>query len=572
MASDVAAREGRGRWLLPVGAGLCLLGCPESAIVDDDDATAPLDEHITLGPPVSCDAPTPGFERLTERAAERGLDRPMVPLPWEPCVPLSGAVAAEDLDGDGDVDVLLSNNDGFPHLFANDGNGFFTEVPVGHDVLARFGRNVYGHGIVDLDGDGLPDVVVWGPSLVLASLNEGGLRFGEFEPLLQGDDYPRYCIHGVAFGDVDGDLDLDLFVPRADVLTTPEVTWTVEPLLGSSDLLLLNQGDGATFVPAAELRPAAGAAISLLAAFTDRDGDGDADLLVPSDRPFPPLGPTAFFRNDGGPVPVDDAPELGADLYVGGMGIATNDLNADGRLDYCITDYEPELRCLLSHPSSGGYVQEGLARGLSTDPTAHPGFDSFSWDGWSLEMVDLDNDGVLDAAVPAGSPDTPGAPVRPDAIWRGRLTSTTEPGSIHFEERSVESGFNLGAEHYGMASADFEGDGYRDLLIGARDGPPVFWSNPCGAGAWLEIGLSSPAPNTGAVGALITTRWGDGRVDVQELQGGRGMGQSPARVHVGLGDVDVVDSIEVRWPDGATVLARDVPTRRWVEVRHPGLD
>ena len=33
-------------------------------------------------------------------------------------------------------------------------------------------------------------------------------------------------------------------------------------------------------------------------------------------------------------------------------------------------------------------------------------------------------------------------------------------------------------------------------------------------------------------------------------------------VHVGLGSVDVVDRIEVRWPDGEVTVREDVPTRR----------
>jgi hypothetical protein len=99
----------------------------------------------------------------------------------------------------------------------------------------------------------------------------------------------------------------------------------------------------------------------------------------------------------------------------------------------------------------------------------------------------------------------------------------------------------------------------------------VLWSNPCGPGAWLEIALHGPAPNTQALGARVITRWAGGRTDVQELQGVRGLGQSPAAVHVGLGAVDAVDSIEVRWPDGAVTVAEGVPTRRVVTITHPDL-
>ncbi len=552
--------------LLPVSAG-----CPAAPADEDDSGTSAV-QGVSWGEEVACSEPVSGFDRLAQRGEERGLGRPMVPSPATPCPPVSAAVVAEDLDGDGDVDLLLSNNVRFPDLFANDGAGFFTQVPVGHDVLGRYGRTVYGHAAVDLDGDGLLDVVVWGPSLVLASHNEGALVFSDWQPLHQRDEWPRFCIQGVAFGDADGDLDLDLFVPRADTLEDPQSSWTIEPAAGSADLLLLNEGDGLTFSSPLELTPIGGPGIALLGVFTDRDGDGDRDLLVPSDRPFPPLPPTAFFRNDGGASGlVDDASSVGADLVISGMGAATADLNGDGVLDYCLTDIEPVLRCLVSAAASGGWTRQGLALGLVSDPTAHPGFEGEFWDGWSVELVDLDNDGWLDAAVAAGSPAELAGRVQPDALWQGRGASSADPDSLRFDERSAEVGFNLAAEHYGLVSADLDGDGYRELVLAARDGLPVLWSNPCGPGAWLEIALHGPAPNTQALGARVITRWAGGRTDVQELQGVRGLGQSPAAVHVGLGAVDAVDSIEVRWPDGAVTVAEGVPTRRVVTITHPDL-
>jgi hypothetical protein len=537
-----------------------------AAACEDPGEAPPWPDGVSVGPEVICGDPTAGFDRLRREGPERGLDVDLAPMPNEGCVPLAGAVVAEDLDGDGDIDVLLQDVEGFPRVLGNDGQGRFSPHPHPFDSIASFGRRIYGHAAVDLDGDRLPEVVLYGPSLVLVAKNLGDLSFGPPEPIHDLPDPPWACIHGVAFGDADGDGDLDLFVPQADVLETRDSDWLFNPPGGGPDLLLLHEDDGWRQVAA--LAPAAGPNISLLATFTDRDGDGDFDVLAPSDRAFEYPGRVAFYRNDGAPALVDDAPSVGADLDVSGMGIATADFNHDGTLDYCLTDQFAQVRCLVSEPGGSRWIESGAALGLTAHPALHPGFEGQQWEAWSIELVDVDNDGWPDAAATAGCPSPPPPPevsVRPDALWQGRDGG----GEVVFDDRSAATGFDLGDNHYGLAVADFSGDGAPDLLVGSHSGPPVFWNNPCGDGAWLQVELVGPGGNPRALGARVTASWGDGRQEVQELQGPRGLGQSPSRLHFGLGDVDAVDRVEIRWPDGANTLVEGVPARRLLTVVHP---
>jgi len=554
-------------------AAVGLLAAACGGPVDPPDPPTPDPEPewppgLDVGDEIGCDDPTDGFLRLEQRTAERGLAFELTPLPQGPCVPLSGAVSAEDLDGDGDVDALLQNPTGFPHVLENDGTGHFTRSDPPFDPVGLFGRHVYGQAVVDLDDDRLPEVVLFGPSLVLLFDNLGDLAFGEPRVLMNEPEPPWGCIHAGAFGDLDGDGDLDLFVPQADGLQAADSHWEFQDQLGTPDLLLVNDGDGQFSLAQDELLPAGGPAIVLLATFTDRDGDGDADVLAPSDRSFMNEGRLAFYRNDDGEL-LDDAPDLGVDLSISGMGIATTDFNLDGLLDYCITDELPDVRCLTSDAGSGLWTETGVAMGLTADPTAHPEFEGGRWEGWSLELIDLDNDGVTDAATTAGVPDHADPPaweVRPDALWQG-VASDDGP---RFEERAAEAGFNLGWNHYGMAAADFAADGYPDLLMGSFFGEPVFWDNPCGSGGWLDVELIGPSPNPRAIGALVTASWGEGRREVQEIQASRGLGQSPASRHFGVGGATTVD-VEIRWPDGEVTSATGLPVRRTVTVRHPSL-
>jgi hypothetical protein len=269
----------------------------------------------------------------------------------------------------------------------------------------------------------------------------------------------------------------------------------------------------------------------------------------------------SFYQNEGienGEVIwMDVAETTHSDIQISGMGISVLDLNEDHTPDYCVTDTGP-IHCLVSDGASG-YVDAGIALGLypaEVDP------ETKTWSAWSVEAVDLDNDGWVDMAAAGGEP-TGGAA---DALFTDALFQRT--GYDSFIDVSEEAGFADPADHFGMAAADLSGDGYLELIIGNPEGPPILWNNPCGAGNWVLFDPVGKPPNVDAFGTKFWVEAGDRRY-LGEIQSTRSNGQGPPVFHVGLGELESIDRLIVTWPDGTQESWTDLPVNRKITLYQP---
>ncbi len=549
---------------------------PEPTPTPSPSPTPAGEARFDVSAPLIPQDPVAGFDRFVDETAARGLDIDLeYPTTPHECPEINGNVVAADLDGDGDPDLMFHRREGMPRVFENEG-GVFTERVVEGDALATWGRPAMSWAAVDLDGDGLPEIAVSGPNLALVAWNLGGFAFSPFEVVFDDPSYPRSCMNTQIWGDFDGDGDLDLVLPgTVKVITEGRVFdyWDEEPppegmeVTNTLPVVLMNDGlpfDGPVYLGIVDGR----GTTSIVGAATDRDLDGDVDLLLSSHRPIPPLPPGTIFRNDGPgadgwPALTNDGADVGVQFAANGMGMDGADLNDDGRQDWCFSDAVHSLVCLMSL-GADQWFEGGLAAGLTTDVTLHPRYDPSEdlwndWSGWSVEFQDFDADGELDIATVAGG--SPEMSTMSDALWRGL-------GGGQFEERSVGSGFSSVRNHFGMAAADFDGDGFRDLVVAPWSGAPMFWSNPPGPGAWVEVELRGPAANHQGFGTRVEVVAG-GRSRVRELHALRGLGQSEAKLLFGLGPAETIDALRVHWLDGSTTEARDLPTRVRVVAYHP---
>jgi VCBS repeat-containing protein len=117
----------------------------------------------------------------------------------------SGSIAIGDVDGDGDLDVLLANAFGTNQLLTNDGTGNFTA-----SELDGGARNSIKVALGDVDGDGDLDAVITNgggdPNQLLINDGNGDFAASDF---LSPDNA---VTSGVALGDIDGDGDLDTLI------------------------------------------------------------------------------------------------------------------------------------------------------------------------------------------------------------------------------------------------------------------------------------------------------------------------------------------------------------------------
>jgi enediyne biosynthesis protein E4 len=560
---------------------LCLaLGCRRA----EQAAVAP--------PPTPAPTPPPAIA-FAEKAAALGIDFTHVNgasgKKWMPET-MGGGVAVLDYDGDGKPDLLFVSSAFWPEdpgareaqkpslaLYRNEGNDS-AGLPRFRNVTREAGldRVLYGMGasVADYDGDGRDDVYVTALNRNFLFHNLGG-RFEE----VSAKAGVRESGWGTssAWLDYDADGRLDLYVcryvewtPGKDLFCTldgkTKSYCTPERYPGVSSRLYRNAGGG-RFVDVTNATGTGHANQKALGvAPWDFDADGHVDLLVANDT-----APNNLFRNKGDGTFEDVGIPTGvavdeAGRARGAMGAAWADTKNGSGYAVAIGNFSNELKSLYWTDSGEVFLDESPRSGVGATSLLDLTF--------GVLFFDADLDGRMDLLLANGHVEPTVQAVQKDVAYRQAPALYWNAGDGRFSLLGARSG-DLSAPLVarGAAYADLDGDGDPDLVLVENGGPARVYLNPTDSPTKsVRLRLEgSGKSNRDAVGARVTAKIGD-RSLTQQVSGGQSyLSASEKTLTFGLGDAGKIDSLEIRWPDGATQTLTDIPGGARLTVRQePG--
>jgi enediyne biosynthesis protein E4 len=481
-----------------------------------------------------------------------------------------------DYDNDGWMDVYFVNSGPSDFytpaaplknaLFRNNGDGTFTDVTDKAGVAgSKFGMGV---AAADYDGDGNVDLYItnYGPNILYR--NNGDGTFTDVTEKA-GVTAPGWSTCATWF-DFDNDNKLDLFVSSfvfydktQNPLCTDETLqrryYCVPRLFKPTpSRLYRNAGDGTFQDVSRESGIADHPGKSFGAVATDINNDGLLDLFVANDTM-----PNFLFLNKG----KGKFEEIGLAAGVAygeagrprsGMGVDAADYDADGWQDLFVANIDHEFFSLYHNERELIFTDQPGEIAPSTQLLS----------GWGLKFFDYDNDGDPDLFLVNGHPDDMIESRIPRVRYREPLLMFENTGR-EFKDVSAKSGavFSKVFSGRGMALGDFDNDGDSDVLASNNGEPPLLLRNQGGnRNNWIGLHLVATKSNPEAVGAIITWQAGGVKRSRLKIGGGSYLSSHDPREILGVGPAAKIDSIEIRWPSGKIDKLVNPPLNKYVKV------
>ncbi len=482
-----------------------------------------------------------------------------------------GGVGAIDFDRDGWPDLFFTQGMHWPtgserpefsatlhdQLFRN-----LSGLAVDITQLALPADNGFGQGcsVGDINGDGFADLYVANIGINQLLLNNGDGTFSDVtdESGIHGETWTSSCV----IADLNNDGYPDLF--DVTYVTGPGVYTLIcngracspKGFEGLPDRVWINQGDG-RFELSKHALPAEGSKGLGVVAFR-LPSDSRLQLFVANDQV-----PNFFLKNEAIDEPLDvklsnNGFVMGLafnehGLAMAGMGIAADDVNGDGLLDFLVTNFKDEPNTLYMQDTNGLFADATRRAGLHTP--------SLPFVSWGTQFLDADLDGNSDLVVVSGHVDD----YRDvGGQYHMRPQIFRNDGHGRFEElRGTEAGtyFDRLVLGRGLARIDWDRDGRMDFAvsnIGER--ASLVRNSSRGNGKFLKVHLNATSSARDAIGAVVEVHAANRRWSKQLVAGDGYMASNERCVPFGVATAETIDSVRVIWPSGRVSIVEHVPS------------
>lgn len=532
-----------------------------------------------------------------------------------------GGVAIGDINNDGLDDIFFISNMGYNKLYLNLGDFKFKDITESAGVGGRKGWKS-GVTMADVNGDGLLDIYVcYSGKTSLEErrnqlfINKGNLKFEEMAKSYGLDD-PSYSTLG-AFFDYDLDGDLDLFLVATNVIVIrgmdlEQARMMNDPYAG--DKLFHHEGDHFVDVTQGSGIISNALGYGLGVAISDINKDGWPDIYITNDY----IEPDYLYINNGNGTFTNKLPDYLQHISLSAMGNNIDDFNNDGLPDIITTDmlpvdnkrqkllYVPENYMQYALMVMNGYyhqiqrnmLQLNNGNGTFSEIGQLAGVSNTDW-SWAPLFADFDNDGWKDLFVSTGYfkdytnrdflkfksdyyAQQARAKEKADTFHLVSFMSSTPVHSfifknnkdLTFTDKSMEWGFERKGFSNGAAYGDLDNDGDLDLVVNNQNETASVYRNMSRemnpSFNYVSIKLNGADRNTSGLGSKVYVYTNHG-VQYLEQMPTRGYQSCMSnKLHFGLGDSKIVDSIRVEWPLGRVSHLKNIRANQLIEITESG--
>ena len=461
-----------------------------------------------------------------------------------------GGVAVIDYDGDDWPDLFFPQGGIWrtgqlepdpptelpDRLFRNSEGQQSIDVTVAAGLVdTGFGQ---GASVGDFNNDGFPDLYVGNIGRNQLIRNNGDGTFGDVTRIagLTSMDWTA----STAIVDLNADGNPDLFDvnyltgERVHEMICHEKTCSPKDFPGAPDRLLLSRGDGSFELIAPEKPEVDGKGLGIIA--FDLHTRGRPTLFIANDQ-VPNFLLHNYATGNGHNLRFEDEAFISGVAFnqdgppMASMGVAADDMDGDGRIDFYITTFKNEPRLLFVQDSPGFFSERSMTAGVS--PATNPLI------GWGAQCIDPDRDGNPDIILVNGHVDD----LRSEGgEYQMRPQFFHNLGSARFEElMGPDAGPFLEQKRVGrgLSRLDWNCDGLMDFAVSNISDPASLVINATqGAGHYISVRLKARHGARDAFGSVIDVRCSDRTWRKQLVAGDGYMASNERVIQFGLGGRD----------------------------------